>query len=152
MVKKVWYRKKKMNLLKIDNELPNGFHDSYLKSIQVDYCNRKIIIDLDIWVGDSDSKDEESREKYRLGKLSINNFLYCAIDPPDPNYSYHESKPLRIDGGPIEETSSPPLPSGLLPKSLPKDVFVYWFFVRDWNSFIYIAGIDAQLIWRRTID
>ncbi|MGV7220296.1 MAG: hypothetical protein ACQ9MH_02075 [Nitrospinales bacterium] len=137
-----------MNLKKIECELLNGFHDAYLKNIQVDYCNRKVILDLDISIGDPDANDKESREKYRLGQIIITNFLYCVIEPPDSNYSFQESKPLWIDGGHIEEILPPPLPSGLLPKSLPDDAFVYWFFVRDWNSYIYIAGIDARLIWQ----
>ena len=52
----VWqeYLTKTANLFidEIVNDLPNGFHDSRLKSIFIDYESDKIIMRLDVWVGD----------------------------------------------------------------------------------------------------
>jgi hypothetical protein len=36
-----------------------------------------------------------------------------------------------------------PVPQELLPRG----AFSYLFFVRDWNSFIYLAAMDAKLEW-----
>ena len=135
-----------MNLEELENKLPNGFHDAQLININIDYSNQKAVLDINLWTGDLDAKESELRETWRHGKLTINKLLFCVIEPPDSNYHYIESGPVNIDGGPMKALSSPPkIP---LPNPLPKDAFVHWFYVSDWNAFIYIAGMDAQFDWQ----
>jgi hypothetical protein len=136
-----------MNLEDIESKLPNGFHDAQLNSLNIDYSNQKAVLDITVWTSDLDSKDPELRETYRLGKLTINNLLFCIIEPPDSNYyPYHENGSVTIDAGPFDSIPNPPQMPSLKP--LPKEAFVHYFYVSDWNSLIYIAGMDAQFDWQ----
>jgi len=51
-----------MKLVEIDHSLPNGFHDSYIYSIQLDYETREVKFKIGIWVGDLSSDIESVRE------------------------------------------------------------------------------------------
>jgi hypothetical protein len=33
-----------------------------------------------------------------------------------------------------------------LPEPLPEGAFTHWFFVNNWNAFIHVAAMDAQII------
>lgn len=68
-----------MNLEKIDDELPNGFHDACLINIPVDYCGRKIILELDIFIGDPEAKDEASRQKKTGAPSTFNCNGTCSL-------------------------------------------------------------------------
>ena len=45
-----------------------GFHDGVLRGLVVDYQAASLRIDLDFWIG---SMDDERREIYRLGRVTI---------------------------------------------------------------------------------
>jgi hypothetical protein len=77
--------------------------------------------------------------------LKLSGLLYCAIEPPDANYSYGEARKLWVDTGALESASI--RPSVKLPERLPEGAFACWFFVHDWNSFIYVAAMEASLEW-----
>ncbi len=134
-----------MKLIEIDNSLPNGFHDSYIHSIQLDYEKRKAIFKINIWIGDLSSDIEDIREVYRAGELVISDMIFFVIDPPDSSYKYFDGTPLWVDGGPMESIEKSPLVP--LPKDLPIGSFTYLFYVRNWNASFYIAGMEAELIW-----
>jgi len=135
-----------MTLEELAATLPNGFHDAQVSSISLDYLKREVEFTLDVWVGDSSSQDEEVREAYRNGELKLSGLLYCAIEPPDANYPYGEAKKLWVDAGALESASFKP--SVKLPEPLSEDAFACWFFVQDWNSFIYVAAREASLEWK----
>jgi hypothetical protein len=97
-------------------------------------------------VGDSSSDREELREAYRKGELKVSGLLYWVIEPPDANYPYGESKQLWVDAGILESANFKP--SVRLPEPLPRGSFASWFFVQDWNSFMYVAAMDASLEWK----
>lgn len=134
-----------MKLEEIEKMLPNGFHDSLLKSITIDYSKHEAIFDLHIWVGDLYAENAESRETYRRCLLKLYQLYFCVIEAPDPKYPYHESDCLRLDGGPLNSIEKKP--AFQLPNTLPKDVATYWFFIEEWNAFIYVAAMSAQLDW-----
>jgi len=127
-----------MTLAEIEDTLPNGFHDARIKSIKIDYVNRVATFDMDIWVA-----DEEDPEIYRAAQLTLSKLLFCVIEAPDSKYPYHEEKPLWVDAGSVENAEAPS--STRLPKPLPEGAFVHWFFVNDWNAFIHVAAMAAQL-------
>ena len=134
-----------MQLVEIENSLPNGFHDAYLESINVDYRSRRGLIKLQLCVGDPDAGTEKDREAYKGADLELLNLVYCVIEAPDPRSKYAETQRLWIDGGEAKPDSAPamPVPVALLPRG----AFAYWFFIRDWNSFIHVAAMDARLHW-----
>lgn len=126
-----------MTLEEIEQTLPNGFHDSSINGVHVDYAQRTAEMDMEICV----SGPESAAEEYRPVRLLISGLLYFVIEPPDYPYSSH-TEPALVDGGSQE------LPQSVsrLPKPLPAGAFTYWFFVNDWNSFIHVAALHAELV------
>jgi hypothetical protein len=94
-------------------------------------------------VKDADAAIQSEREAYKGAALELLDLVYLVIEGPDPRSKYAEGKGLWIDGGEVKRDSAPaaPVPIEQL------DAFAYWFFVRDWNSFIHVAARDARLQW-----
>jgi hypothetical protein len=134
-----------VQLVELENSLPNGFHDAFLESLHVDYSRKRAVIKLRICVGNPDAADKAEREAYREANLELVDLTYLVIDPPGPGSDYAELKKLWVDGGEANTDSGPPAP--VPAKSLPPGVLPYWFFVREWNSFIHIAAKDAKIHW-----
>jgi hypothetical protein len=132
-----------MKLEEIEDNLPNGFHDSHIKTIHIDYEKRLIRMLLDIWVGNPTSGIESVRETYKSGELFIKNFYYFVIEPPDPRYEYSKPSTLWIDARPLK--TNPTNVEVKLPSNIPENAFIYRVFVNNWNSFIYFAATDAAL-------
>jgi len=124
----------------IEQVLPNGFHDSTIIGLRLNYVTRTAEIDLEILISGPD--DAEDSEDYRPSTLSISELVYFVIEPPDSRYLSQSGTPLLIDGGSTEpEQSASPLP-----KPLPAGAFTYSFFVHEWNSFIHVAALRAELV------
>jgi len=134
-----------VQLIEIENSLPNGFHDAILESVEVDYVFRRVEIKLRLWTGDPDASNESEKEAYREAHLELLGLVYFVIEGPDPKSKYPETKGLWIDGGEVKSNSVPTMPSPI--EQVPPGTFKYWFFVRDWNSFIHFAAQDARLQW-----
>jgi hypothetical protein len=134
-----------MTIEDIENMLPSGFHDALLQRISIDYVKREALIDLDVCIGDPDANEEEEREAHRLGHLRLYNLLFLVIEPPDPRYPCNYPEYLMIDSGPIPLLKKDPPIN--LPELLPADAFTHYFFVSDWNAFIYLAATDASFWW-----
>jgi hypothetical protein len=134
-----------VQLVEIENSLPNGFHDALLESVTVDYGSRRSLIRLRLCVGDPDAVVKDKREAYKGADLELLDIVYFVIEAPDPGSEYEAVKSLWIDGGENRSDSGAriPVPQALLPPG----AFAYWFFVRDWNSFIHVAAMDAKLEW-----
>jgi hypothetical protein len=123
-----------MTIEDIEQLLPNGFHDSYITALHVNYAQRTVEIDMKIWVSDAEAADPD---EYQPLKLSLSGLLYFVIEPPDHPDT---SEPWLVDGGSSEVATSP---SRLL-RPLPTGAFTYWFFVNNWNSYIHIAALTAN--------
>ena len=132
-----------MKFQDVEARLPNGFHDAKLKSTSIDYVERVLKIQMELLVGTPDSEDPE---EYRNATLSVTGLLFCAVDPPDVRYPFAEGhSPVWVSG----DDQWPKKLDGLL-SSLRANIpgFTYQrFFAVDWNSFIYVAGRDVELIW-----
>lgn len=127
-----------MTIEEINQSLPNGFHDSGITGVRIDYIQRTAEIDMELWFS---GPDDEDPEKYRPATLFISDLIYFVIEPPGhPNTSHGE--PSLVDGGSSELDQA----VGQLPKSLPAGAFTYWFFVSSWNSFIHIAALHAEIV------
>jgi hypothetical protein len=126
-----------MTLEEIDLSLPNGFHDSSIFGVRLNYVQRTAEIDMEIHVS---GPEDENKEKYQPATLFISGLIYFVIEPPGPPNIAH-AEPSRVDGGSseLEQAAYP------LPKPLPEGTFTYWFFVSNWNSFIHIAALSADL-------
>ena len=108
----------------------------------MDYKSRRGLIKLRLCVGDPDAATQKEREAYKGADLELVDLVYFVIEGPDPRSKYAETKGLWIDGE-AKRDSAPATP---IPIELPpRDAFAYWFFVRNWNSFIHIAARNASL-------
>ena len=126
-----------MTIEEIELSLPNGFHDSKILNVRLNYGQRTAEIDMEIWVSLLDDTDTE---KYQSATLLITDLVYFVIEPPGPPNVSHGPITL-VDGGSTELEQS----AFQLPKPLPDGAFTYWFFVSNWNSFIHIAASNAEI-------
>lgn len=129
-----------MTLEELENTLPNGLHDAEVKKLNVDYEQRNLAIDVDIWVGKM-TDSPQKREAYRKGRIEISGLLFLVMEPPDPSYPFANDD-LRIDGCDLRQN----LKQELL-DSLPGTAFFRSLWVSEWNAFIHIAGRSAQITW-----
>ena len=78
-----------MTMEEIAESLPNGFHDSSIVGVRLDYVQRTAEIDIELWLS---SPDEADQEKYRRATLFISELIYFVIEPPgQPNTSHREA-------------------------------------------------------------
>src|SRR5687768_9586429 len=113
-----------MTLDEIAATLPNGFHDTQLLNLSIDYVNGAVKMRVHIWIG-SMSDPAEEREKYVDAEIELEGLQFWVIGPPDPKYPYNEAGSIVIDVGSISELANPP--SGL--PEVSGEVFVNWMFV-----------------------
>jgi hypothetical protein len=133
-----------MTLDDIAASLPNGFHDSALKVVTIDYVSREAKLSLEIWMADCDAVSGINRDAYRRAELSLSGLVFWVCEPPSGGYPYDVKGEVRIDIGSVETLTTPPSPA--LP-STPVGCFVNWIYVGAWNAFIYVAAHDAKLTW-----
>jgi hypothetical protein len=48
-----------MTIEDIEQLLPNGFHDSYITALHVNYAQRTVEIDMNIWVSGPEAADPD---------------------------------------------------------------------------------------------
>jgi hypothetical protein len=129
-----------VTLAELEATLPNGLHDSSLRSIMLDYVNGVALFTVDLWVGTMDLPAGPERERQRRASLEFAGLLYCSIDPPDFRPHYRAA----MEPGPAWLMESDPVDP---PSPLPEGAFEARMFVNDWNSFIQIAAVDVSLTW-----
>lgn len=134
----------KMNEI-LGGEAINGFHDANIEQLSLDYEAQEAVLTCSIWIGDLGSTDEEVREAYRKGRLTFQGLKYCVIEPPDPKSFYEEEGGIRVSGD--SPVCDEPTVRERLPSDLPVEAFAHYFYVADWNSFIYIAAEEAHFEW-----
>lgn len=78
-----------MTMEEIAESLPNGFHDSSIVGVRLDYVQRTAEIDIELWLS---SPGEADQEKYRRATLFISELIYFVIEAPgQPNTSHREA-------------------------------------------------------------
>jgi len=127
------------------SDVPHAtFHDASIERLALDYVARKAVLDCSIWIGDPDSTDEEAREARRRGRLTFLGLCYCVIEPPDSSYPYKDTAGLWLTGDGSVGTDG--VSGERLPPNVPDGTLVHYFFINDWNAFIYIAAESARWI------
>ena len=128
-----------MKLEDLAADLPNGFHDSEIQAVSMNFSERTVEFILDVWVGSMADAPAE-REQYRKARLQFLGVEYCAVDPPDPRYPYREPGPITVDlTKPSDEMANT--------LAHPPSGFAGRFFVDEWNAFIHFAATDARMNW-----
>lgn len=123
-----------MTLEELENSLPNGLHDSLLRSLVIDYSGASalLVVDIDI------QEDESAAPVYRRAQITLSGLFFVAIEPPGQIDDHWPPDGLAIDAGPGSRSRVPSPPSG---------VFVHWIYVIAWNSFVHVAARNATLAW-----
>jgi hypothetical protein len=133
-----------MTLDELSATLPNGFHDSELLSLNIDYIAHEVSLALRVWVGNLSSSDPKERESYRPGILRLSGMLYFSIEPPDSRYKSEDHKAPSFDTGAVSSLTTPPRVE--LPCQT-EEAFTNWIFVNQWNAFMYVSAREAALSW-----
>lgn len=121
-----------------------SFHDSTIIKISVDFLTREVKCDCIIFVGNPDGGDTQLIEA--AGALTFTGILYIAVEPPYPNYPYHEGGlDISYDGAVDSTNFKHAIPK--LPEPLPDDAFSHCFFINNWNSFMFLAATGASFEW-----
>ena len=132
-----------MTFEELDQELPNGFHDSKIRAISADFVGRSIQLKMDLLTG---LPDTANPEEYRAGTLAVISPHLFFLEPPDPRYPFiPDGTALNVDGDSVRVGQSAEV-DRLLPV-LPENATVYRFFLEEWNSFLYLAGASVAFSW-----
>jgi archaellum component FlaF (FlaF/FlaG flagellin family) len=121
-----------MTIFEIEKLLPNGFHDTVVHSIEINYESKKatfIITPLD---------NNEIKCEVKKIKLILNGLTYLTIDPPDSKYPYQKNNSICVDLSDDDKYYN-------LAKVTNTNNFTGRFFVYGWNSFIHVAAEAAEL-------
>jgi hypothetical protein len=124
-------------------DLPNGLHDSLLRTFSSNPNQRRAELVLDVWLGDLHSHATTERERYRPARLELLGLTYFVVEEPDPRYLSGDVSPVLID---LCAADDDPARS----RQVPEGAFSGRFFVNDWNSSIHFAALDARLTWLET--
>lgn len=134
-----------MDLIEIESNLPNGFHDSQLLSFAVDHERNTAVLKFNIDISDSDG---DGTFLYRKAEISFASLLYFAVEPPSVDFANEYG-----DGPNVQDICSDSSDFSLLkhepklPKLLPDGYFAHWFYAGNDNNFIYLAAKNADLRW-----
>lgn len=135
-----------MTIEEIGDTLPNGFHDSDILGINIDYVRGEVTFLIDV---DLTSPDEKVEVTSRHGELKLTGLLYCVIEPPGYSltneYVPAEDK-LWITGDSSDFSELKECPK--LPEPIPDGGFRHWFFISSHNFFIYVAAMNAGFQWK----
>ena len=131
-----------MTLEQLAGTLPNGFHDTEISAIHVDYANRRVTIEAAVWIGDMDER-EAPTEAYRNAEVVLDGLHFLSMEPPDPRESYAKDDLLRVD------LTDGPKP-GRVPAAdkMPAGCFAAGFFVMNRNAFVWVVAREASMRWR----
>ena len=131
-----------MTVEELENSLPNGVHDGEISGISVDYVLRVATFEIDLWIGDLNSKDPVVRECYRKATITIRGLDFLAIEPPHPVYPYTEPDTVCIsNNGPIDDRYGEKL------SVLPKGNCSQALYIGSWNTCIFVSGESCDLKW-----
>ena len=135
-----------MTIEEVGDLLPNGFHDSAILGISIDYLRGEVTFLIDV---DLTSPDEKIEPPSRHGELKLTGLLYCVIEPPRHSFErdyLFEADKLWITSDSSDFTVLKERPT--LPDPIPDGGFSHWFFINSHNSFIYVAAMDASFEWK----
>ena len=134
-----------MTIEEISSSLPNGFHDSEICSLHLDYERAEASLLMDI---DFSSPNGATAESTRQGILKLKGVLYFVIEAPGVNVGEDEngqSEKLWVTGDSSDFSVLKGAPQ--LPVSLPEGSFRHWFFLSNLNCFMYVAAREASFQW-----
>ncbi len=138
-------RELKLNSL-LGNRFPcASFHDAVIHTLSIDYNARILTMRCSLDVSDPDAPNITAIGTAQ-GTLLLSGLIYCILPPPDNNYSFEQGELEITSNGNYDEVLLDPS-SASLPEVSDDAAFVHWFFVSNWNAFIWVAAIEAEFVW-----
>ncbi len=126
-----------MTIEELENMLPNGFHDSFLVAVTVDFASGTGCIELDVDYDDPDPK------VFRRMKLRLKGLSLFIVDPPDVRNALSFDHRIWVRGYETDENILPNLAS--YRNNAPTGSFFYSFFLDKHNCYLHLAATDAAL-------
>lgn len=138
-----------MRKIDISDLLGMWFHDVNISRIAIDYVKKQVELEFSIPVGFWNSPNRFGITDGEVkGTLVLTGLLYLVIDPPDngPCNLDYEGIEITYDGSATTESSTEKSLVDIagLPRDLPEEAFIHWFWVNDWNSNIYVAAMGLH--------
>lgn len=119
-----------MNIDELEDSLPNGFHDCWLRSF--DFCFSKAQATLVL--------DVDYDDVYQTRSLTFSDVSMCFVEP---SLDVVPKEPLSCSGTTTTERDLTALCEYQL--RVPAGTFFYSFFIRSRNCFIHVAAQSAEL-------
>lgn len=126
-------------LERIQESLPNGFHDALLEGWSFDAGARELTIGLAVDVSDAESG--ELRASYRSGVLTLIGLVAVQVDKVELAKLPGSRHPVEVGSGPDRVHSS-------FGSGSPRDAFLGWIYLRETDAFIRFSATTAEWTWR----
>ena len=135
-----------MKTIDVSDLLGVWFHDVEVGHISVDYASRVVELECIIPVGAWNSPNRLGITNGEIkGCLVFSGLLYFVMEPPASNYPYEDGSAIVITSeGPVMPGKIDMSYVSKLPQDLSDDAFLHWFFVNDWNAFIFVAATGVS--------
>jgi hypothetical protein len=126
-----------MTIEELENNLPNGFHDSYLIDLRVDFCAATCCIELDV------DRDDPGPNSFKRIKLKISGLAMFVMAPPLTQETLLFGESIWISG----YATSPEMFADLerYRQRVPAESFFYSFFLHHYNCYIHLAAKEAAM-------
>jgi hypothetical protein len=133
-----------MKIQEIEKKLPHGFHDAIIERIALDFSKRNAHVDLDIWVGNEESKEFSEKEKHRKGYLDFIDFEYLAVEPPNEIDFYKRKKIIDIVHKDISKSNKFYY---AMKENLPEGYLLFCFYMWTQSSLICFIAKEVEFNW-----
>lgn len=127
-----------MTIIEIEERLPNGFHDAKINRMYIEYVDRTLIIEINIII--SEPNDVEIISKNVI--LNISGLVFCSIGLPDYSYNIPGFTEAWISASMSEKPKELTINK---PFYHPDGAFEHYFYINNWNTYIVIVALDANL-------
>ncbi len=129
-----------MNLIEIEQSLPNGFHDAYLNQLALDFARHEAELSLEVLIG---TDDQPGSDKYRKCRLTFHDYAIVMIEPAVAHRDIGKARGLGVDRTELDDEDR--LAVAKTGYKIPSDNFWLALFIYEWNSRIIINARDASL-------
>jgi hypothetical protein len=139
-----------MNIEDIEKTLPNGFHDSYVNNIKIDFKKREAEIDIKIDYSSIDRN--EISPIYCNGKLILKRLFLFVFDPP--NINILDLFPLWVSDSDILTPEIYPEWLKKMEKTIDKNLIknCYYFYYINLNCYMYIGANEVEWILENEVN
>lgn len=131
-----------MNLEQILNSLPNGFHDSKLLQLVIDWRSKVLKLELSVWIDEGPQVQGSFQENYRIGTLELRGLHFIHISPEGFKSFSSSTQGAWIDIGCDFSNVKVTLPFSVTASS-------GWIYFNDYNGFLFFDADSADFSWSK---